>query len=177
MHLGEGAAAFHSSRSVMGGRAGEDLETGQPVGNDLQGKGLDKDFGKDLEKDIGQDLEKDLDKDMKEKTQVAMEEANQVNGEEGKDNDSPEEDRLGDGAEKGKEDDRSSDMPAYKEGYVDIVGRVLLATRALKVGEVVVEDTALVAAPDGAPVCLGCLGPLTLATPVMCVNCGWPLCR
>ena len=161
----------------MGGRAGEDLETGQPVGNDLQGKGLDKDFGKDLEKDIGQDLEKDLDKDMKEKTQVAMEEANQVNGKEGKDNDSPEEDRLGDGAEKGKEDEGSSEVPAYKEGYVDIVGRVLLATRALKVGEVVVEDTALVAAPDGAPVCLGCLGPLTLATPVMCVNCGWPLCR
>ena len=63
----------------MGGRAGEDLETGQPVGNDLQGKGLDKDFGKDLEKDIGKGLDKDLDKDMKEKTQVAMEEANQVN--------------------------------------------------------------------------------------------------
>ena len=152
----------------MGGRAGEDLETGQAVGKDL-----DKDF----EKDIGKGLDKDLDKDMKEKTQVAMEEANQVNGEEGKDNDSPEEDRLGDGAEKGKEDEGSSEVPAYKEGYVDIVGRVLLATRALKVGEVVVEDTALVAAPDGAPVCLGCLGPLTLATPVMCVNCGWPLCR
>ena len=26
----------------MGGRAGEDLETGQAVGKDLQGKGLDK---------------------------------------------------------------------------------------------------------------------------------------
>ena len=66
---------------------------------------------------------------------------------------------------------------AYKEGYMDIVGRVLLATRSLSVGEVVVEDSALVAAPDGAPVCLGCLGGLTNGTPVNCVNCGWPLCR
>ena len=66
---------------------------------------------------------------------------------------------------------------AYKEGYMDTVGRVLLATRPLSVGEVVVEDLALVAAPDGAPVCLGCLAMLTQCTPVNCVNCGWPLCR
>ena len=76
--------------------------------------------------------------------------------------------------EKGTMDHGAS---AYKEGYMDIVGRVLLATRSLSVGEVVVEDSALVAAPDGAPVCLGCLGGLTNGTPVNCVNCGWPLCR
>ena len=76
--------------------------------------------------------------------------------------------------EKGTMDQGAS---AYKEGYMDIVGRVLLATRSLSVGEVVVEDSALVAAPDGAPVCLGCLGGLTNGTPVNCVNCGWPLCR
>ena len=76
--------------------------------------------------------------------------------------------------EKGTMDNGAS---AYKEGYMDIVGRVLLATRSLSVGEVVVEDSALVAAPDGAPVCLGCLGGLTNGTPANCVNCGWPLCR
>ena len=48
----------------MGGRAGEDLETGQPVGKDLQGKGLDKDFGRDLEKDIDKGLDKDFEKDL-----------------------------------------------------------------------------------------------------------------
>ena len=79
--------------------------------------------------------------------------------------------------EKGTMDQGCDGAPAYKEGYMDIVGRVLLATRSLSVGEVVVEDSALVAAPDGAPVCLGCLGGLTNGTPVNCVNCGWPLCR
>ena len=43
--------------------------------------------------------------------------------------------------------------------------------------KVVVEDFALLAAPDGAPVCLGCLAGLTQSTHVNCVNCGWPLCR
>ena len=83
-----------------------------------------------------------------------------------------------DSEEKGAMDEGSDRVEvAYKEGYKDTVGRLLLATRPLSVGEVVVEDFALLAAPDGAPVCLGCLAGLTQSTPVNCVNCGWPLCR
>ena len=74
-------------------------------------------------------------------------------------------------------DQGKNEATAYKEGYMDTVGRVLLATRPLSVGELVVEDVALLAAPDGAPVCLGCLAMLTQTTPVNCANCGWPLCR
>ena len=74
-------------------------------------------------------------------------------------------------------DQGENEATAYKEGYMDTVGRVLLATRPLSVGELVVEDVALLAAPDGAPVCLGCLAMLTQTTPVNCANCGWPLCR
>ena len=44
--------------------------------------------------------------------------------------------------------------PDFQEG----VGRTIKAARDIQIGEIVLEDSALLAVPDGSPVCLGCLG-------------------
>ena len=60
--------------------------------------------------------------------------------------------------------------PDYQEG----VGRTIKATRDIKIGEIVLEDSALLAVPDGFPVCLGCLDRVDGSC--LCPGCGCPLC-
>ena len=62
------------------------------------------------------------------------------------------------------------------ESHLDHVGRILVASRDITAGETVLQDNCLVAAPDGLPVCLGCLRPLG-GEVYNCERCGWPLCR
>ena len=62
-------------------------------------------------------------------------------------------------------------IPDYKEG----VGRIITASRDIEIGEIVLQDTAILAVPDGFPVCLGCLGKVDGS--YRCKNCGCPLCR
>jgi len=60
--------------------------------------------------------------------------------------------------------------PDYRKG----VGRTIKATRDIKIGEIVLEDSALLAVPDGFPVCLGCLDRVDGSS--LCPGCGCPLC-
>ena len=157
------------SQSVMGGGAGEDFK-GQEQVQEERGEG---DNLQVQEKGEGVDLQVQERGEGGREATSSEEKGGVAGGEEvvqeARDKDSEEKgtmDQGGDGA-----------AVAYKEGYRDTVGRLLLATRPLSVGEVVVEDFALLAAPDGAPVCLGCLAGLTQSIPVNCPNCGWPLCR
>ena len=65
----------------------------------------------------------------------------------------------------------------YSESQVAGVGRVLVATQDIPSGQTVLEDSCLVAGPDGLAVCLGCLAPLPpLHLQVACGRCLWPLC-
>ena len=54
------------------------------------------------------------------------------------------------------------------------VGRLLVATQDIQPGEIVLEDTCLIEAPDGFPVCLGCLG--AVDGRYSCPSCAWPCC-
>ena len=54
------------------------------------------------------------------------------------------------------------------------VGRIIKASRDIQIGETVLTDCALLAVPDGFPVCLGCLGRVDGS--VLCPRCGCPLC-
>jgi hypothetical protein len=58
------------------------------------------------------------------------------------------------------------------------LGRHLIATRDIKVGEVILKEEPLVAGPSQvtAPVCLGCYRLLTQECVCACVDCGWPMC-
>ena len=161
------------SQSVMGGGAGEDFK-GQEQVQEERGEG---DNLQVQEKGEGVDLQvQERGEGGREAT--SSEEKGGVAGEKGGGEEVVQEARDKDSEEKGTMDQGSERAAvAYKEGYTDTVGRLLLATRPLSVGEVVVEDFALLAAPDGAPVCLGCLAGLTQSIPVNCPNCGWPLCR
>ena len=172
------------SQSVMGGGAGEDFK-GQEQVQEERGEGdnlqvQERGEGDNLqvqEKGEGVDLQvQERGEGGREAT--STEEKRGVAGEKGGGEEVVQENRDKASEEKGTMDQGSERAAvAYKEGYTDTVGRLLLATRPLSVGEVVVEDFALLAAPDGAPVCLGCLAGLTQSTPVNCPNCGWPLCR
>ena len=46
----------------------------------------------------------------------------------------------------------------WEISYDEKVGRLLVATQDIEPEEIVLEDTCLIAAPDGFPACLGCLG-------------------
>ena len=65
----------------------------------------------------------------------------------------------------------------YSESYSAGVGRVLVAARDISPGQTVLQETCLVATPDGLPVCLGCLGPLASHRQLECARCLWPVCR
>lgn len=56
----------------------------------------------------------------------------------------------------------------------DRVGRLLVATQDIHPGEIVLEDSCLIEAPDGFPVCLGCLG--AVDGRYSCPSCAWPCC-
>lgn len=64
------------------------------------------------------------------------------------------------------------------EDYV--LGRHYIATRNIKVGEVILkEDEPLLTGPmhNCVPVCLRCYDTLHESTAVPCTKCGWPLCQ
>ena len=54
------------------------------------------------------------------------------------------------------------------------VGRLLVATQDIQPGQSVLEDSSLIAAPDGFPACLGCLGGVDGR--FCCPSCSWPSC-
>lgn len=67
----------------------------------------------------------------------------------------------------------------WKESYCKEKGRILVASTDIEAGEVVLEDNCIVAAPDGVPVCLKCLGSLPLDNVYVsyeCAECHWPVC-
>ncbi|XP_076664706.1 SET domain-containing protein SmydA-8 isoform X2 [Andrena cerasifolii] len=60
------------------------------------------------------------------------------------------------------------------------LGRHYIATRNIKVGEIILkEDQPLIAGPmqNSIPVCLGCYKVLNKNIAVPCRKCGWPLCQ
>ncbi|PSN56125.1 hypothetical protein C0J52_10642, partial [Blattella germanica] len=59
-----------------------------------------------------------------------------------------------------------------------VLGRHLIATRDLKVGEVILHELPLVSGPPQItpPVCLGCYNLLKEQTAIPCPDCGWPMC-
>ena len=61
-------------------------------------------------------------------------------------------------------------VPDFEEG----VGRIIKAKRDIEIGEIVLTDTALLAVPDGFPVCLGCLGQVDGS--FLCPGCACPVC-
>jgi hypothetical protein len=60
----------------------------------------------------------------------------------------------------------------------DTLGRHLIATRDVKIGEVILQEEPLVAGPSQVtpPVCLGCYRLLTQECASPCPDCGWPVC-
>ena len=67
----------------------------------------------------------------------------------------------------------------WKESYCKDKGRILVASTDIEAGEVVLVDNCIVAAPDGVPVCLKCLGCLPLENVYVsyeCAECHWPVC-
>ncbi|KAJ9593991.1 hypothetical protein L9F63_014586, partial [Diploptera punctata] len=59
-----------------------------------------------------------------------------------------------------------------------VLGRHLIATRDLKVGEVILKEMPLIAGPSQItpPVCLGCYKLLNEQSARSCQDCGWPVC-
>ncbi|XP_069705567.1 SET domain-containing protein SmydA-8 [Periplaneta americana] len=66
----------------------------------------------------------------------------------------------------------------FKVAENKILGRHLIATRDLKVGEIILQELPLVAGPSQVtpPVCLGCYRLLTEQNAKTCAECGWPVC-
>ncbi|XP_076161461.1 uncharacterized protein LOC143143730 isoform X2 [Ptiloglossa arizonensis] len=68
----------------------------------------------------------------------------------------------------------------YKLMENSTLGRHYVATRNIKIGEIVLtDDQPLVAGPmhNSVPVCLRCYTMLYKTTAVPCMKCGWPLCQ
>lgn len=64
----------------------------------------------------------------------------------------------------------------FRVEVTPISGRSLFATRDVTPGEVVVIDEAAIVAPDGPPVCLGCMGDIAGEKKHPCPRCGVPMC-
>lgn len=62
----------------------------------------------------------------------------------------------------------------WRESYCEGKGRILVASKNIAAGSVVLEDQCMLAAPDGVPACLSCLQPLPPAPPLLS---GWPMCN
>ncbi|XP_076299374.1 SET domain-containing protein SmydA-8 [Lasioglossum baleicum] len=68
---------------------------------------------------------------------------------------------------------------SYKLAENPILGRHYVATRNIKVGEIILKDNQpLLAGPmhNSVPVCLGCFTALYKDSAIPCSKCGWPLC-
>ncbi|XP_071876803.1 SET domain-containing protein SmydA-8 isoform X2 [Bombus fervidus] len=69
---------------------------------------------------------------------------------------------------------------SFKLAEDSLLGRHCIATRNIKVGEIVLkDDQPLIAGPmyNCAPVCLRCYTVLNETSAVACEKCGWPLCQ
>nr|XP_033204798.1 SET domain-containing protein SmydA-8-like isoform X1 [Bombus vancouverensis nearcticus] len=69
---------------------------------------------------------------------------------------------------------------SFKLAEDSLLGRHCIATRNIKVGEIVLkDDEPLIAGPmyNCAPVCLRCYTVLNETIAVACEKCGWPLCQ
>ena len=64
----------------------------------------------------------------------------------------------------------------WVESHSEGKGRIVVAAEDIPAGDIVLEDECMVAAPDGVPVCLGCLGALASEGDHACSWCGWPMC-
>ena len=66
----------------------------------------------------------------------------------------------------------------YLVQYEERCGRLLVAGRDIKAGEIILRDPAAALGPDNnpRPVCLVCLARLVSGQVVTCQGCGWPLC-
>ena len=66
----------------------------------------------------------------------------------------------------------------YLVQYEERCGRLLVAGRDIKAGEIILRDPAAALGPDNnpRPVCLVCLARLVSGQVVTCRGCGWPLC-
>ena len=66
----------------------------------------------------------------------------------------------------------------WRESHCLGKGRIVVAAGDISAGDTVLEDECLVAAPDGVPVCLGCLAALPAAgdNAPGCTGCQWPMC-
>ena len=62
--------------------------------------------------------------------------------------------------------------------YEERCGRLVVAGRDIKAGEIIMKDGAAALGPDNnpRPVCLVCLARLVKGQVVACRGCGWPLC-
>ena len=62
--------------------------------------------------------------------------------------------------------------------YQERCGRLVVAGRDIKAGEIIMRDEAAALGPDNnpRPVCLVCLARLVRGEVVACRGCGWPLC-
>lgn len=71
-----------------------------------------------------------------------------------------------------------SQCKPFKVAENKALGRHVIATRDLKVGEVILKGQPLVAGPSQVtpPICLGCYKLLTEHSARPCSECGWPLC-
>ncbi|CAH2230026.1 jg20236 [Pararge aegeria aegeria] len=67
---------------------------------------------------------------------------------------------------------------SYEIKHSDVMGRYIVATKALKAGEVIIEEPALAVGPCSgcAIICLGCYRELDEANLTKCAGCKWPLC-
>lgn len=66
----------------------------------------------------------------------------------------------------------------FRVAQNELLGRHLIATRDLKVGDLVLKEKPIICGPSQitSPVCLGCLQGLVPGQFVVCPKCGWPLC-
>ena len=71
-------------------------------------------------------------------------------------------------------DENESSQRSWEVSEDPNIGRILVATRDISPWEMVIEDTALVAGPKIAAVCLGCL--TKVEGDIVCSKCEWPLC-
>jgi len=67
----------------------------------------------------------------------------------------------------------------FKIDNHEVYGRVLVATRDIKPGEVVLKEAPLIKGPSQitGPVCVGCLQAVEQKTSKECTRCGWPVCK
>lgn len=76
--------------------------------------------------------------------------------------------------------DAESPEKLYAIKHSDIMGRYLVASRNLKAGDLIIEESPLAIGPcaDYGPVCLGCYQKVEFnSTQYRCPGCSWPLCN